>query len=106
MLDAVGEDRWGTIDMLITTDEQCKEFENHGIEMAGPAAELMQTSGRWSSNCQRDMMRKCTAYKAGWFPYLYYYIINLCTKNIWSLALLPSLLGAHQQDCGADARER
>ncbi|CAE7222271.1 unnamed protein product, partial [Symbiodinium pilosum] len=34
------------------------EFRDHGVEMMGPAAELLQTSKKWSSNFQRDMMRK------------------------------------------------
>ena len=67
MLDAVGEDRGTILEELSNYRyERCKEFENHGMEMAGPAAELMQTSGKWTSNVQRDMMRKCAAYKAGW----------------------------------------
>ena len=56
---------WSNRSWLTTTCCPWKEFENHGMEMAGPAADLMQTSGKWTSNCQRDMMRKCAAYKAG-----------------------------------------
>ena len=32
--------------------------------MVGPAAELLETSKKWSSNYQRDMMRKANRYGA------------------------------------------
>ena len=41
-----------------------QEFRDHGVEMMGPAAELLQTSKKWSSNFQRDMMRKANRYGA------------------------------------------
>ncbi|CAE6914749.1 unnamed protein product [Symbiodinium sp. CCMP2456] len=40
-----------------------KEFQGHGMELAGAAGELISTSGRWPSNIQRDMLRRCKASK-------------------------------------------
>ena len=39
-----------------------QEFIEHGIEMEGPAAELLGGSSKWSSNHQRNMLRRCQRY--------------------------------------------
>ncbi|CAE7939447.1 unnamed protein product [Symbiodinium necroappetens] len=40
-----------------------KEFQSYGLELEGAAGEFLKTSGKWKSNFQRDMLRKCTACK-------------------------------------------
>ncbi|CAE7875629.1 unnamed protein product, partial [Symbiodinium necroappetens] len=40
-----------------------KEFQGCGLELGGAAGELISTSGRWSSNVQRDMLRRCKTAK-------------------------------------------
>ena len=40
-----------------------KEFQWYGLELEGAAGEFLKTSGKWKSNFQRDMLRKCTACK-------------------------------------------
>ncbi|CAE7274913.1 unnamed protein product, partial [Symbiodinium necroappetens] len=39
------------------------EFKGYGMELGGAAGELISTSGKWSSNVQRDMLRKCKTAK-------------------------------------------
>ena len=43
-----------------------EEFQGHGMELGGAAGELISTSGRWPSNFQRDMFRKCKAAKVSY----------------------------------------
>ena len=43
-----------------------KEFQGHGMELAGAAGELISTSGKWPSNIQRDMLRRCKASKVSY----------------------------------------
>ncbi|CAE7403183.1 unnamed protein product [Symbiodinium sp. CCMP2592] len=40
-----------------------QEFQGYGMELGGAAGELIATSGKWTSNFQRDMLRKCKAAK-------------------------------------------
>ena len=40
-----------------------KEFQGCGMELGGAAGELISTSGKWSSNVQRDMLRRCKTAK-------------------------------------------
>ena len=44
--------------MLEAVDD---EFRSHGLQLDGAAGDLISTSGKWQSNIQRDMMRKCKA---------------------------------------------
>ena len=41
-----------------------QEFRGHGVEMVGPAADLLGTAKKWTSNYQRDMLRKANRYGA------------------------------------------
>ena len=36
-----------------------QELHEHGVEMQGPVRDLMNGSTKWSSNHQRNMLRKC-----------------------------------------------
>ncbi|CAE7881203.1 unnamed protein product [Symbiodinium necroappetens] len=53
----------GKLKAVKTATAVNKEFQGRGMELSGAAGELIATSGKWTSNIQRDMLRRCKASK-------------------------------------------
>lgn len=53
----------GARELLEAVDQ---EFRGYGMVLQGAAGELISTSGKWPSNIQRDMLRRCKAAKVAY----------------------------------------
>ena len=57
-----------------------QEFQGYGMELGGAAGELIATSGKWTSNFQRDMLRRCKAAKVS-YTHVHMHFEVVCTAN-------------------------